>query len=137
MNGLVRKISGLSIITTSELPRLNKGQKALLTLIRKCVEEKKSLSFELIVKCYYDNVRKKFQRGTDWCRIDPDDWRSARYTKYEEHDILECFKDGSLYWYWRPHIKSWFKSTIGCLVVKNQLVIVPTIDLGEEDSDGQ
>lgn len=133
MNGVVKNISALAIQTTGQVPSLSKGQKALLQIIRDCVEEKRLLTFDLIVNVYYENVRKKFSIGEGWYYAVPGDHRTGRYSVYQEYDILECWKKQDKLWYFRALIRQWFVSNIGILVIKNQLVIVPTIDLGNED----
>jgi hypothetical protein len=131
MNGVVKNISALSIVMTGQLPRLTKGQSALLKLIRECVYKTTPLSFDLIVDVYYYNVRKTFSLGEGWHRTDPNDYRSGRYSEYIKYDILECWKKQEKLYYFRSQVRQWFMSNIGILVIKNQLVIIPTIDLGE------
>lgn len=133
MNGVVKNISALSIVTTGQLPKLTKGQFALLKVIRECVYKTTPLSFDLIVEVYYYNVRKSFSLGEGWHRTNPDDWNSGRYTEYVKYDILECWKKQDKLYYFKNSIRTWFVSNIGILVIKNQLVIIPTIDLGNDD----
>lgn len=135
MNGVVKNISALSIVTTGQLPKFTKGQSALLELIKACIANKQSLTFELIAHCYYHSVRKTFFEGKGWYYPDESNWRSGKYKEYIEHDILICMKEDKLRWKWRPQIRQWFVSNIGILVIKNQLVIVPTIDLGEDEME--
>lgn len=132
MNGVVRNISALSIETTRQIVTLTKGQRALLKIIRDCVENKKHLSFDLIVEAYYHNVRKVFYIGHGW-HCPNGDYRSGRYAEYSKHDILECWNKQEKVWYFKSAVRQWFVSNIGILVVKNQLVVIPTIDLGSED----
>lgn len=135
MNGVVKNISALSIQTTGQLPSLSKGQKQLLEQIRFCVKENIPFTFEMMLNIYYFNVRKKFQRGEGWHYPDGD-YRFGRYSYYVEYDILECWKKQERVWCFKPNVRQWFLSNIGILVLKNQLVIIPTIDLGEDQENG-
>lgn len=133
MNGVVRNLKALSIETTSQIPSLTKGQKALLFLIRSRVEGGKALDFESILMVYYNNVRKTFSRGIGWTYTRNEDgsptYGSGRYAEYIQFDILECWKKQEYLFEFKPQVRQWFVSNIGILVIKNQLVIVPTIDL--------
>jgi hypothetical protein len=132
MNGIVKNISALSIHTTGQIPKFTRGQSALLKLIRECIERKQPLTFDLIVLTYYNNIRKQFSKRH---YIGSDEYGHSRYS-YSDHDILESWREQKDLWYFKALIRQWFISTIGILVIKNQLVIIPTIDLGEEEVNG-
>lgn len=127
MEQIQTQINALQVITTGQLPKMSDGQIGLLRIIRKCVEDKKPLAFELIVRCYYDNVRKFYYRSYGW------DFEKKDYTGYHKLDIWEMFtgkETRSNFGYSvKPSIRQWFVSTIGILVVKNQLVVIPTIEI--------
>jgi hypothetical protein len=130
MNGIVKNISALSIQTTGQVPTLSKGQKALLRVIRDCVQSRTPLTFDLIVRAYYDNVRKVVYEGENWHYPNGG---YGRYASYIKHDIMELWNAGKMTYKYKPQIRQWFVSNIGILVIKNQLVIIPTIDLGDEE----
>lgn len=109
---------------------MTKGQQALLDVIRKCVEEKKSFTFDMVVSVYYYNVRSQYWKSDTY------DYVNSRWNK-KPHDILKSYKKGIDGWFYKMQIRQWLVSNIGILVLKNQLVIVPTIDLGEEGENGQ
>jgi hypothetical protein len=114
MNELQKDISRQALqIHTVGAVRLTKGQSALLTAIRCCVQENKPVSYESIVDCYYNNVSK-----TAWI------YKSRR-------DVMESFKEDNSSWrcFIRARVRQWFVSTIGILVIKNQLFIIPTIEM--------
>lgn len=134
MNGIAKSINGgLAIDTTGQLPSLTKAQKALLVLIRNCVEQQKPLSVDDMILLYYNNIRKTISIGMDWYYPKDENGNSkysyGRYARYETKDILECWKAGEEIWRFRTTIRHWFVSNIGILVIKNQLVVVPTIEL--------
>jgi hypothetical protein len=130
MNGIVKNISALSIQTTGQVPTLTKGQKELLRIVRDCVQNKNPLTFDLILRAYYDTVRKVVYEGTNWHYPNGG---YGRYAEYIKHDILELWAEGKMTYKYKPQIRQWFVANIGILVLKNQLVIIPTIDLGDKD----
>jgi len=132
MNGIVKNISALSIQTTGQIPKFTKGQSSLLKLIRECIDKKQPLTFDLIVWTYYDNVRKQFTKR----HYAGQDAHGHSTYSYSHHDILESWREQKDLWYFKALIRQWFISNIGILVIKNQLVIIPTIDLGEEEVNG-
>ena len=119
MNQLVKDISkeALQISSLDTRPKLTKGQSGLLKILRSCVLQNSPISWDLICKCYYDNVRSTHTN-----------YYMGQYTNL---DILEQYRKQTLTWqYWiRPKIRQWFVSTIGILVIKNQLIIIPTIEI--------
>lgn len=126
MNELQKDISGqaLQIQTISKI-RLTKGQSALLNAIRQCVQTNKSISWDIIVDCYYNNVskiRKDYRYIGDW---------NNRQREYFTYDIYDQYKDQNSNWQYvlKPRIRQWFVSSIGILVIKNQLIIIPTIEM--------
>jgi hypothetical protein len=123
MNGVVKSISALSIETTGQLVVMTKGQNTLLQLIRDCVKNKAVLGWDLIVEAYYNNVRKTYV----------DKWYLRYHDQTREYDVMQEYKNQSSTWTYvlRPMVRQWLVSNIGILVLKNQLVIIPTIDIGE------
>lgn len=132
MNGVAKQVTGgLQIMTTGQLPSLTRAQKALLKLIKVCVEQGKPLTVDDMILLYYNNIRKTVAVGKDWYypKDEKGNNRYGRYSYYEQIDILNAWKKGEEVWRFRTTIRHWFVSNIGILVIKNQLVIVPTIDL--------
>lgn len=127
MNGVTKDISksALSIQTIGQLVKLSKGQHGLLKLIRQSVQENKPLDWDALVQCFYDNVS---------CKIH--DWRwigefNKGHREYYSLDLLEEYKKQSIKWQYhaKSRVRQWFVSTIGILVVKGQLFVIPTIEL--------
>lgn len=124
-----KKIKWLTLATVSPAVKLTRGQTALLKEMRASVESGKPIGWETIVNVFYNNVRKtvgdskyvgSYAEGT------------GRY-EYFRVDIIEAFKEQTSRWQYtiRPRIRQWFVSTIGILVLKNQLIVIPTIELPE------
>lgn len=107
----------LQVQTIGQFVKLSKGQAALLKAMRNCVKENKSISWDLLVNIFYDNVSKI----------------QNHYYQPTYQDIKECYAAQNSTWQYsvRPRIRQWFVSTIGILVIKNQLVVIPTIDINE------
>lgn len=130
MNSVTRQINGLQIQTVGQFVKLTKGQVGLLILMRDCVKNSTSISWDSIVTCYYNNVSKKMterQYLGDYMEGRP------RY-EYREYDVLDVHKEQGARWLYtvRPRIRQWFVSTIGILVIKNQLIVIPTIDINDD-----
>lgn len=113
--------------------KMTKGQIGLLKILRDCVGNNKPITFDIIVKCYYENVRKYH---TDWNWVGEGSERKQQWTDFNIMDEYIKFIDNGNnpeYGLWqykiRPKIRQWFVSTIGILVMKNQLVIIPTIEI--------
>lgn len=117
----------LQIQTVGQFVKLTKGQSALLKAIRRCVENQKSITWDVLVDIFYDNVSKE---GRDWQAK----WAldlSGYSKKWTVYDIKTEYAKGSSVWQYhiKPRIRQWFVSTIGILVVKNQLIVIPTIEM--------
>lgn len=123
MNGVVKNISGLAIETTSQLVALTKGQKLLLKCVRDCVAQQKPMTWDLIVLIYVEGVR-----ATYWDR-----WFLDTSGRPREYSVLEEYQKQSATWTYtlRAMVRGWLLSNIGILVLKNQLIIIPTMELGE------
>lgn len=132
-SGLQRDISntGVQLRTFGQMVKLSKGQSGLLRVMRECVEKNKSLNWDIIVMTYYKNVR-SYQSDTRWVGEHPN-----RKQEWFQYDIWEAYKDQGAKWRYtlRSRIKQWFVSSIGILVIKNQLVVIPTIEVGEDNAD--
>lgn len=116
MNAIQKDISHLTlqIIQNDNKERLTNGQKALLNVIKDCVEKKIPISFDLIVAIYYTNISTTQKT-----------WSGGKY------DIMQEYinKTTVFQYYCRPKIKTWFVQNIGILVIKNELIVIPTIDI--------
>lgn len=127
MADLARDISGsaLQVQTTGQFVKLSKGQVALLDLLRTCVATGTPLTWDLLVLCYYTSVA---QRAKDW-RWDHVNGRK----EYYDYDIMEVYEEQGAKWtyYVRGRIRTWFMSCIGSLVLRNELIVIPTIKLPE------
>jgi hypothetical protein len=117
----------VQVATTGQLVKFTKGQKGLLNTLKLCVESKKTLSWDIIVNCYYENVRKTF-----------DDYEyvgqfNDRHRQSYTYDVLDSYKKQDFHWTYqvRGRVKQWLLSTIGILVLKNQLLILPIINIEE------
>jgi len=111
--------------------KMTKGQIGLLKIIRDCVGNNQPITFDIIVKCYYENVKKCH---TDWKWVGEGNERKQQWTAFDIMDEYIKFSknnnsDGRWQYSIRPKIRQWFVSTIGILVMKNQLVIIPTIEI--------
>lgn len=128
MNELQKDITNKALqIHSSTKIKLTKGQSELLKAIRLCVSENKALSWEIIIDIFYNNVSKE---GHDWnAKWLPDG--SGYHKEWYRYDIMEVYEkgDSKRSYNVKPRIKQWFVSTIGILVVKNQLIIIPTIEM--------
>jgi len=127
MNDLQKDISKQSLqISAIGRIKLTNGQSALLNAIRNCVSNQTSLSWDIIVDCYYNNIC-KIQRKWKFLNDIPNDLRKEYYNS----DIKEHYYKQDSTWQYtiKPKIRQWFVSTIGILVVKNQLIIIPTIEI--------
>lgn len=112
----------LHLQTYTRIVKLTPGQKSLLNTIKDCVANKKILDWDLIVTSYLEGRNKPYYVAR---------WRGMnKGYEYEETDIMQEYKKLSVTWTYtiKPMIRSWFLSTIGALVVKNQLIIIPVID---------
>lgn len=119
------KNSALSIQTTSQLIKLTKGQNILLKNIDSSLSKQKPITLEEIVKMYCNGVSKTHTKSHYKY-----DSGSCRFDKYTTHDIYESYRNNdSLFKYTlRPRIKTWFINSIGSLVVKGKLLIIPVIE---------
>lgn len=127
MDDLQKDISKRALqIQTFSRPKLTKGQTYLLKEIRNCTEKQTSLNWDIIVNCFYNNVSKEC-KDWKWANATAGDY-SREWYKY---DILECYEQQNSKWQYtiKPRIRQWFVSTIGILVIKNQLIIIPTIEM--------
>jgi hypothetical protein len=123
MNELTTNLPTLSIKTYSGLTKLTVGQKVLLKVITEKVIERKSLTWDDIVDCYCKGVKSEYANW-EYC-----------YTKQEYiwvyYKVKKAYKDN--HWIWtynlRAKVKQWFLSTIGILVVKNQLAVIPLMEV--------
>jgi hypothetical protein len=129
MNEVARDISNstLSISTIGQLVKLSKGQDALLKLIRESVANNKSIDWDVLVECFYHNVSKTISKWK-WANMEI---RNDFSRTYYDLDLLDEYKKNSSSWhlYGRGRVRQWFVSTIGILVVKGQLFVIPTIEL--------
>ena len=128
MNYLQKDITTQALqINTGLKVKLTKGQSALLKAIRECVSENKPLAWETIIHCFYNNVSKE---GRDYNAVWTLDGTSYRKEWYR-YDIMEAYKNSDSKWQYniKPRIRQWFVSTIGILVIKNQLIVIPTIEM--------
>jgi hypothetical protein len=119
------KSLGLQVSTVGQLVKLSKGQTGLLSLMRTCVKENRTLSWDELVECYYKNVRQELEDHR-WIDIG-----SVRSRQYFTFDILDCYKNQDWHWTYRVRalVKHWFVNTLGILVIKNKLVVIPTIGI--------
>jgi len=121
----------LQLHTTATLPKLNNGQKGLLKLINECVSINKPCDFEDVVKCYCKFVRKTYYRERRKFITLQDGRYQSVHDKYDEFDVYSSFKSQNFIWTYhlRALIKQWFIGTIGNLVLKGQLLILPIIQI--------
>lgn len=117
----------LQISTVGQMVKLTKGQSALLKAIRACVQDGRPINWDLIVNLFYHNVSKV---GRDWHYVGSYPYGSKEWFIF---DIMEEYKAQSSKWQYniRGRVKQWFVSTIGVLVIKNQLIVIPTIEMEE------
>lgn len=108
---------GLQILTQNQLVPISKGQNALLNLITDCVTNKTVLTMAEIVDCYCRCVRKNYYHPWD--------------AKPIEYMVRDEFKKQSHVWTYRLRglIKAWFINTMGNLVLKGKLIVLPIIEV--------
>lgn len=94
--------------------------------MRSCVKEQRTFSWDELVECYYNNVRKELN---DWKWISMEVGNRER--QYYLFDVMESYKAQDYHWTYRVRalIKGWFITTLGVLVIKNQLIVIPTIEI--------
>jgi hypothetical protein len=121
-------LPALSIQTTSQLISLTKAQKALLKTVTDCIKNKESLTMDKIVDVYYHNVRKIHLQEYGWSL------EKRKYMHMQELDVMEEYKKNTGNWTYgiRSKVRQWFISNLGILVVKNQLIVVPVINIETE-----
>lgn len=119
----------LQIATQNQLVKLTDGQTGLLELINDCVKNNRQCDFESIVLCYTNNVRKTYVRES-YYYVGEYPNNHKVYTD-EEHDVYQAYKENSPVWTYRIRglVKQWFISTIGLLVLKGKLIILPIINI--------
>lgn len=112
---------GLQILTQNQLVILTKPQQGLLNLINEAVLSKKTLSMDDIVLCYYNNVRKSYEHP----------WPHVDFDKEKVYDVMKEYKKQSFTWTYRLRslVKGWFINTIGTLVLKGKLIVLPIIEI--------
>lgn len=109
--------NGLQVLTQNQLVKLSKPQNGLLNLITDAVVNNKIISMDEIVYCYCKFVRHNYYHP--WEAIET------------EYIILKEYKKQSHVWTYRLRglIKSWFVNTIGTLVLKGKLIVLPIIEI--------
>lgn len=132
MNNEIEKLSNiksLSIQTTNQLQLLNKGQTGLLKLMSDCIKDDKMLTMDLIVGCYYDNVKKVYIEH-NWKYISSDPKINTREHYTNEYNIKKEYLKNSFIWKYtlRGRIRSWLINNIGILVLKGKIIAIPIIE---------
>jgi len=122
-NNLQKTVPSLQIQTYGQMVKLTKGQKGLLDVITKRVLSKETLTWDDIVDTYCNCIRKTYTGGYYSER--------TRTYAYTDKNIKEEYKNYSYCWSGtlRPLIKGWFLTSIGTLVIKNQLAVIPLIEV--------
>ncbi len=126
MNNLIKDSNvTLKIDSVGQMVVLSKGQNTILKLIRYCVSTNKPITWDLLVGAYYKYMH---QTAEDYRYVCID---GNKQRKLYEFDIMECYKNKDDRWKYkiRGRIKGWFTSTIGVLVIKNQIIIIPTLEI--------
>lgn len=118
-----RVIPSLQIQTYGGLTKLTTGQASLLKTITQAISNNRSLTWDDIVNAYCKGVRRKYTGG--YYR------EGIKNYLYEDIDIKQEYEKLSSCWVYslRPLIKQWFLTTIGTLVIKNQLAVIPLIEI--------
>lgn len=108
---------GLQILTQNQLVPISQGQNGLLKLITDCVIDKKVLTMNEIVDCYCKYVRCNYYHP----------WEA----KPVEYMVKTEFKNHSHVWTYRLRglVKAWFINTMGNLVLKGKLIVLPIIEV--------
>lgn len=139
MDAVAKDISKIGLqISTNQKIKLTKGQSALLKAIRECVTSEKPLDWSIIIDSYGIGVRKTYPKKEyktmeDIISIDGTRyWQSGYYEQTGDfYTIKEEYLNDTNTWRYtlRGLIRSWFLATIGILVIKNQLIVIPTIEI--------
>lgn len=132
MNEIVKNITGLQIHAVNKV-KFTKGQVGLLKVIKDCIANNKPLDWDIIVDCYYNNVRKtSFQRYYKYIQASGGELHG--HYEGREVDVKVCYAEKDSHWQYtlRSLIRQWFVSTIGILVIKNQLIVIPVINIEDE-----
>lgn len=109
--------NGLQLLTQNQLVPINKAQQGLLNLIIDAVDAKKVITMNDIVNCYCVHVRSNYYHPWD--------------AKNIEYKVKDEFKKQSYVWTYRLRalVKQWFVGTIGTLVLKGKLIVLPIIEI--------
>lgn len=112
-----KPIPSLQIQTFGQLVKLTYAQRTLLETITTLVVKNQSLTWDIIVKTYCKGVRSEYQV-----------WENRDWVTY---NIQYEYRKQSVKWTYtiRGLIKGWLLNTIGTLVIKNQLAIIPLIEI--------
>lgn len=109
--------NGLHLATNGQLVPLSKGQNALLKLINECVLNKRILTMQHIVDLYCQQVRCNYYHP----------WETGN----KEYMVKVEFKKQTHIWTYRLRglVKAWFINTMGNLVLKGKLIVLPVIEI--------
>jgi hypothetical protein len=139
MDAVSRDISKIGLqIAANQKIKLTKGQSALLKSIRQCVTSEKPLDWGIIIDSYGIGVRKtypkkEYKRQEDIILLDGSrHWQSGYYEETGDfYNIKDEYLNDTNVWRYtlRGLVRSWFLATIGILVIKNQLIVIPTIEI--------
>jgi len=119
----------LQIASQGQLVKFTKGQKALLEYMKLCVKNKKPLSWDIIVRCFVENVNATYLEKEYLGRGEDGMYKYHWVRK----NIIDAYNENNNDWKYgiRSRVKQWFVSTIGILVIKNQLIVLPVINIEE------
>ena len=121
--------NSLQLVTQNQIEKFTRGQVGLLRLIEDCVKNNKACDFEAVVLCYSKCVREIYtEEKYHYVGKYPN---NERVYEYIDHNVYEAWKTNSWIWTYkiRALIKHWFVSTIGILVLKGKLIVLPIIQI--------
>ena len=109
--------TNLTTIFNDKLRPINDGQKALMILISKKYEKAEQIEYEELEKIYHEKVQRNKKYWSYYHTYDEQEKRW--YAGYEEYEK----------WQLDILVTSWVLRSIGTLVKKGYLTVIPKINL--------
>jgi predicted methyltransferase len=117
-------MKSLKLNTSNQFRELTIAQKGLYELLCKKLKSGESLTLEEVVICYSENM-KDVMIYEKWC--------AEGKTELIEINVIKSFQEKN--WYWTYHVRlrimQWLITTIGVLVIKGALKIIPNLEIEE------
>lgn len=124
--------TGLQIVTQGQIERFTDGQVGLLALINDCVVKNKVCNFDDVVRVYCKTVCGTYHKEVyELEKLPGATFYSKKWLPSKKIDVYNEYKANSYEWTYRlrSRVKQWFISTIGILVLKGKLIVLPIIEV--------